>query len=111
MTTRALITIPASIKRDSVVDIRVLIQHPMETGYRRGSDGNMLRRDLIRRLTCTLEIKGKSEVIFAARFYAAVAANPYLAFPLRVTQPGVLIVEWIGDNGFLHRERRTLVVG
>ena len=110
MSARTLITIPANITRDSVVEIRVLIQHPMETGYRRGSDGNMLRRDLIRRFVCRLEANGNSETVFEARFHAATAANPYLAFPLRVTQQSTLVFEWSGDYGFAHIERRVLAV-
>ena len=57
---RTLITVPSTAKRDEVIEIRALIQHPMETGYRRSSEGAMLSRDLIRRFTCRFEESGKS---------------------------------------------------
>ena len=110
--TRTLITIPPNITRGDIIDIRVLIQHPMETGYRRGSDGAMLARNLIRQFRC--EFAGednKRVVIFAATFHAAITANPYVAFPLRVDSNGTLFFNWVGDNNFTHTETRVLKFG
>ena len=103
---RALITIPATAKRNAIIEIRALIQHPMETGYRRSSEGAMLARDLIRRFTCTFEENGgKSEIIFSAKLFAAIAANPYLAFHTIASASGVFVFTWEGDNGFAQTER------
>jgi sulfur-oxidizing protein SoxZ len=108
---RTLITIPTNNKRGEIIEIRALIQHPMETGYRRGSDGVMLKRDLIRRFTCNIEIANMpSETIFSAALYAAVAANPFISFHYQLHTSGTLVFTWIGDNGFTHTERRALVV-
>ena len=98
--TRALVTVPRSARRGDIVDVRLLVQHPMETGYRTASDGQPLARDLIRRVECRFD----GEPVFAADLHAAIAANPYLAFTLRVDAPGTLEVTWQGDNGFAHRE-------
>ena len=49
---RTLINIPSSPKRGEVIEIRALIQHPMETGYRPGADGKTLPRDIVRRFAC-----------------------------------------------------------
>ena len=46
---RALIRVPPFVRAGEVFEVRVLLQHPMETGYRRGSDGEMLPRELVRR--------------------------------------------------------------
>ena len=54
---RALITIPATAKRNTIIEIRALIQHPMETGYRRSSEGAMLARDLIRQIRILLSTR------------------------------------------------------
>lgn len=103
---RALITMPASAKRGEIVEIRTLVNHPMETGYRRDGDGQLLPRDLIRRFTCRLD----GETVFAAELHAAVSANPYLAFHLVATGGGTMTFTWEGDNGFAHTESRTLSV-
>ena len=110
---RTLITVPASAKRDQVIEIRVLIQHPMETGYRRSSEGEMMARNLIRRFTCRFEEDGKAGdgvPVFSATLYAAVSANPFLTFHARVTASGVFVFNWEGDNGFAQSERMAIKV-
>ena len=116
---RTLITVPRTAKRDEIIEIRALVQHSMETGYRRSSDGDLLPRDLIRRFTCRFvsgapangnPASGAGELIFAASFHAAVAANPYLSFHLRVATSGTLIFAWEGDNGLAQSETVNLLV-
>lgn len=102
---RALITMPASATRGEIVEIRTLVNHPMETGYRRGGDGELLRRNLIRRFSCTLD----GELVFGAELHAAVAANPYIAFHVAATA-GTLTFTWEGDEGFVQTETRTLTI-
>ena len=48
--TRAILTVPVGARVGEVLEIRALLQHPMETGYRLGSDGQALARDLVRRV-------------------------------------------------------------
>jgi sulfur-oxidizing protein SoxZ len=104
MSLRTLITVPASVRRGDVIEVRALAQHPMETGYRRGGDGEWLPRDLLRRL----EARFDGELVFSAELHAAMAANPYLAFWLRVPAGGVLTLDWQGDRGVLHRDSRRI---
>ena len=103
---RTLIQAPASATSGQAIELRVLIAHPMETGYRPGADGRVLPRDILRRFTC----RYNGVVVFTAEFYPAVAANPYLAFYTVATETGTLEFEWQGDNGFNQVERRTLLV-
>ena len=114
---RTLITVPATAKAGEIIEIKALVQHPMETGYRRSSDGDMLPRDLIRTFTCHFVVgptaasaAGASELVFAATFHAAVAANPYLSFDFRATASGTLLMVWNGDKGFAQRETVNLRV-
>jgi sulfur-oxidizing protein SoxZ len=105
-TARALITAPASAKPGEIIEIRAVAQHPMETGYRLSGDGLPLARDLVRRV----EARFEGELVFAADLHPAIAANPYLAFPLRATVSGTLAVSWLGDNGFSHSQSVALSV-
>ncbi|WP_457324072.1 thiosulfate oxidation carrier complex protein SoxZ [Roseateles sp. P5_E11] len=107
MATRAVITLPAAIKAGEPFEVRVTVAHAMETGYRSSDEGARLPRDLVRRFECRLD----GELVFAADLFAAVSANPYLAFWLRAERPGELSFVWRGDNGFEHRETRSLNVG
>jgi len=103
---RALIHMPASAPRGEVIEIRALINHPMETGYRRDADGQLLPRDLIRRFSCRYD----GEIVFSAELHAAIAANPYVAFHTVASASGVLSFTWEGDKGFAQTESRTLAV-
>ena len=67
-----------------MIEIRTLIQHPMETGYRPGPNGKLLPRDIIRRFTCVYD----GEVIFSAELHPAIAANPFISFTTVATGPG-----------------------
>lgn len=106
MATRAVITLPTAVKAGEAFEVRATVAHAMETGYRTSDDGARLARDLVRRFECRLD----GELVFAADLFAAVSANPYLAFWLRARKPGELSLVWRGDNGFEHAETRTLNV-
>ena len=100
MAVRALIQAPSSTRLGEVVQVRTLVQHPMETGYRLDSNGEPMPRDLIRRLEATFD----GELILAADLHAAISANPYFAFHFRLPRSGMLTLRWQGDNGFAHSE-------
>ncbi|MGE0803473.1 MAG: thiosulfate oxidation carrier complex protein SoxZ [Lautropia sp.] len=97
---RTLLTVPKTARRGDVVEIRALIGHPMETGYRNDSDGRRLPRDIIRRFSCHYD----GELVFAAELFPAISANPYLAFHVVATRSGTLQFRWEGDNGFAQTE-------
>ena len=106
MATRAVVSVPATVKADEAFEVRATVAHAMETGYRSGDDGARLPRDLVRRFECRLD----GELVFAADLHAAVSVNPYLSFWMRAARGGTLSFEWRGDRGFAHRETRALVV-
>jgi sulfur-oxidizing protein SoxZ len=99
-TVRAIVNAPAAAKAGEVVEVRATIQHAMETGYRLASDGSPLPRDLVRRL----EARFEGQLVFGAELHAAISANPYVAFHLRLPGPGTLTVQWWGDKGLQHSE-------
>ncbi|MBK1657489.1 thiosulfate oxidation carrier complex protein SoxZ [Paracraurococcus ruber] len=103
---RTLLRVPATARSGEVIEIRTLIAHPMETGFRPGADGTVQPRDIIRRFTCRFN----NREVFAAELHPAVAANPYLTFTLRVEESGILAFTWEGDNGFSQTETRPIAV-
>lgn len=107
---RALITMPKTAKRGEVIEIRTLIAHPMETGYRAGEDGQVAPRNIVRRLSCRYA-DGRDDVeVFSADLFPAIAANPYIAFFTVATASGTLRFHWQGDNGFTQTESVELTV-
>ena len=103
---RTLIHAPTTARKGEVVEIRTLIAHPMETGYRAGSDGRTLPRDIIRRFSC----RYNNELVFSAELYPAIAANPYIAFHLVASASGTISLSWEGDNGFAQTESVNIAV-
>lgn len=103
---RALIHMPETARRGEVIEIRALIAHVMESGFRPGSDGRVVARDIIRRFDCNYD----GEAVFSAQFHPAISANPYLSFHIVATESGTLEFSWEGDKGFSQTERRTLTV-
>jgi sulfur-oxidizing protein SoxZ len=93
---RALINVPPTAKRGEIVEIKTLIQHPMETGYRVGYNGALIPRDIIQTFTCAWN----GVEIFRAQFSSAIAANPFLSFSAIATESGDIVFKWVGDNGF-----------
>jgi len=94
--TRALINVPPKAKRGQVIEIKSLISHIMETGYRHDNMGKPIPRDIITQLTCSYN----GEEIFRADLYPAIAANPFVTFHTVATESGTIAFEWTGDNGF-----------
>jgi len=103
---RALINMPRTARRGEVIEIRTLIAHPMESGYRADAEGRRLPVDIIRRFTARYD----GEVVFSAELFPAIASNPYLAFFTVATASGTLAFTWEGDKGFQQTESVNLVV-
>lgn len=104
--TRALINVPTNAQRGAIIDIRALIQHPMETGFRPLPNGGMVPRMIINRFECIYD----GETVFAADLHPAISANPYIAFKTVATRSGDLLFRWIDDRGEIREERTTITV-
>ena len=102
----ARIQIPPRAKRGEIVGIRVLIQHPMETGYRRDDVGHLIKRNVINALTC----RYNGVEVFRADLSSGVAANPYLQFYTVAEASGELEFYWIDDEGQQGSERQSIEV-
>ena len=96
MSTRALINVPKTAKRGEVIEIKTLISHIMETGFRHSTEGQAIPRDIITSLSC----RYNGEEIFETQFYPAIAANPFVTFYTVATASGTISFHWTGDNGF-----------
>ena len=104
---RTLLRVPATAARGEVVEIRTLIQHPMETGFRSGENGRMLPRDIIRRFNCLYN--GASGL--RGRAASGDRRQPLSGLHASVAEEsGILAFTWEGDNGFSQTETRALTV-
>lgn len=95
MATRALINVPPKAKRGDIVEVKTLLSHPMETGFRTGIDGKLVPRDIIERFVCTYN----GAVVFSADLNPAIAANPFLSFTMIASESGPLVFSWTDNHG------------
>jgi sulfur-oxidizing protein SoxZ len=102
----ARIQIPAKAKKGEIVEIRVLIQHPMETGYRQDDVGHPIKRNVINLLSCRYD----GVEVFRADLSSGIAANPYIGFYTVADQSGELEFTWIDDEGKQGSERQSIQV-
>jgi sulfur-oxidizing protein SoxZ len=103
---RVLLNLPRSAAKGAVIEIRTLIMHPMESGFRPGTNGTILPRDIITRFTCDYD----GEVVFQAELSSAIAANPFISFTTVATESGTLSFTWEGDDDFRQTETRAITV-
>ena len=103
---KALIRVPAEAKRGEVIEIKILISHPMESGQRRDNMGRIIPRDIINRFACTYN----GEAVFRAELFPAIAANPFLSFFTVATASGELVFRWTDDQGKTQTETARITV-
>jgi sulfur-oxidizing protein SoxZ len=95
-TSRTQVTVPASAKKNSIIEIRAIVQHDMESGFRYTESGKLIPRDIIRVFTCTYN----DVEVFKADFYPGIGANPLIIFTIAATESGTLVFKWLGDDGY-----------
>jgi sulfur-oxidizing protein SoxZ len=103
---RVLLNVPPKAKRGDIVEIKTLIAHPMESGYRVGTNGQKIPRDIITLFTC----RYNGAEVFRAELSPAIAANPFIAFCTVATESGTLEFRWTGDNGFAASRTAAITV-
>ena len=106
MVAQTRIVMPATAKKGQVIEIKTLIQHPMETGHRRDNEGRPIKRDIVHRFT----VNYNGVEVFRSDLFPGVAANPYFAFSTVATETGELVFQWTDDQGVATRETRKIVV-
>ena len=104
--TNVLINAPKSARKGEVIELKALILHPMETGFRPGTNGTIIPRNIIERFTATWN----GEEIFAMTMSPAIAANPFVAFSTRATESGKITLAWSGDLDFKVEESVAIAV-
>jgi sulfur-oxidizing protein SoxZ len=102
----ALINVPPKAKRGDIIEIKALMSHIMETGYRRTAAGDVVPRDIITNFTC----RYNGAEVFRADFFPAIAANPFVSFFTIAKESGRFEFEWIGDNGFSETASASMTV-
>ena len=89
------VQVPTTVKRGEAFEVRVLVQHPMETGFRRDMNGRAIPLNVLDRVTC----RYAGREVFSAELGSGMAANPYISFFVTAEASGPIQVEWSDDRG------------
>ena len=103
---RTLINVPQKAKRGDAIQIRTLISHVMENGFRIDNTGKPIPRNIITSFVCTYN----GDEIFSAMLHPAIAANPFITFHTLATESGTISFKWTGDNGFVAEASAKITV-
>lgn len=98
--------VPKTAKRGDIIDIKTLVAHGMETGFRRTHLGVPIPRDIITTFVCLYN----GIEVFRAELHPSVSANPYLQFTTVAAESGILEFRWSGDNGFFATQTASITV-
>ena len=89
------VRMPASAKRGEVIEIRTLVQHPMESGFRLDNTGKAIARHIVEFFGCTYN----GREIFRAKLHPAVSTNPFFTFYAVAAESGDFVFTWKDDQG------------
>jgi sulfur-oxidizing protein SoxZ len=100
------VRIPRSARAGEVIEVRTLIEHPMETGIR--IDGSRPPpRDLLDRMTVTLN----GAPLLEASLRNGTSANPYHVFFVRIERASELVFTWSDERGRSVQATHRVAVG
>ncbi len=103
---RVLVNVPKQVKRGEPFDVKVLISHPMESGQRRGADGQAIPRMIINTFVCALN----GAEVLSLDLFPAIAANPFFSFSAVAQESGTLSMTWVDDTGAVATQLETVTV-
>lgn len=101
------VKVPKSAAAGEAIVIKTLISHPMESGQRKGSDGNVIPRSIINRFTCDFN----GENVIDVKMEPAISTNPYFEFEATVPEAGDFQFTWYDDDGSVYEETKSIAIG
>ena len=89
-----------------ITDLRILMQHPMETGQRKDEKGQTLPMHFIQ----TFSVLHNGKLLIDGQLNTSVSKNPLFTFKARGIKAGDKIsVNWIDNNGAKRQDEITIV--
>ena len=92
---KAWVRVSEKAKRGEPVEVRAMVMHPMESGFRLDNVGQPIPRHIVDTFACTY---GGKEV-FRAKLHPAMSTNPYFVFYVVAAQSDDLLLTWTDDHG------------
>jgi sulfur-oxidizing protein SoxZ len=85
-----------TVLKGDTADVRVLMVHPMETGQRKDTGGNLVPQHFIQEVT----VKLNGKLALEGQISQAVSRNPVFSFRLKGAKAGdKLEIAWLDNKG------------
>ena len=105
-TPRIKVAVPKKVEVNGSIEVRTIIGHPMETGLRRDVSGLLVPIRIAEWVRCYVN----GQLAFSVKMEPAIAANPYFAFRLNISEASKLDFEWIDTNSDVYKVERDIAV-
>jgi sulfur-oxidizing protein SoxZ len=92
---KARVRVPERAAKGEVVEIRAMVDHPHESGFRHDNMGRPIPRHIVESFSCSYN----GREIFRAKLHPAVSTNPYFMFHALAMESGDLVFTWTDDQG------------
>ena len=86
---------PEQVKTGEVFEVRTMVEHPNESGFRHDNLGRPIPRHIVTSFECIYN--GKE--VFSAKLHPAMSTNPYMTFFVKAKESGELVFTWKDDQG------------
>ena len=83
------------VRLGEVVRVRLMLHHPMVTGYDRDLQGQVIPRQVVTELVC----RYAGELVMRAQPSSSISANPLFEMGLRLTKWARFEARWVDDRG------------
>ncbi|ABK45489.1 sulfur compound chelating protein SoxZ [Magnetococcus marinus MC-1] len=96
-----------AVSAGSMVDVKTLIKHPMESGFRKDrATGETYPAHYVAKV----EVNYLGNTVISAEWSGGVSKNPFYSFSLKATKSGPVEVTWTDNKGESWNEKFDLTV-
>jgi sulfur-oxidizing protein SoxZ len=100
------LSLAGPVRANAEVEVRLLLGHVMETGFRHDSSGVQVAKDILQ----FVKVHVGDTLVFESELGTGMAANPMFFFSFTLPpQAGDIVVSWADHQGRTGQLRRPLV--
>jgi sulfur-oxidizing protein SoxZ len=101
------VKVPKSVTAGEYFTVKTLINHKMESGQRKDSEGNKIPRKIIN----LFEANFNGENVITINVEPAVSTNPFFEFQMKIEAAGDLAFKWTDDDGSVYETSKPIAIG
>lgn len=89
------LSIPETTQAGDIIELKAMIRHDMESGYRVDMNGKNIPRLILTQFECHLD----DDLVFKADLHPGISANPLMKFFMKAQKSGTLTFTWTEQTG------------